>query len=126
MPTFCGAQFMQPVKSIDGEPFKDFEQEFDGKIKEKGDLSMRQAIRIALNHTPDKTDDEKKLEYFAIITKIFSADKETAIDLSSSEIVMIENKCKQRWGTEAFGFIHNVLEGKNTDFKILSSETATK
>lgn len=109
---------MQAVAQIDGTPFKDFEQDLNGKITEKGDLSLRQAIRLALNNT-DKSDEEKKLEYFGIINKIFATGLEEEVELTSDEIVLIHNKVKQRWSTEAFGFIYNVLEGKNTKFKLV-------
>lgn len=118
---FSGYQMHLPVKDIDGKIISE-RDERGQVIKEKdGDrpLTVKKVIREALtsNIQSMQEDEKKKFEDYQIATRVHYADPEGSIELTSEEITQIKKKVSNVWGIEIYGFIVDLLEGRNKDYK---------
>lgn len=143
MAKFTGFQFHQTVKDLDGNEV--MRQEYPTKeelaearkagrenveLKEVP-LTVQYALRLALVTDLSKkvngqvvepdVHEEKKFELYELARKIVHAGPtDEPIVLESEEISLLKTRIKKMFDVVIYGFLHELLEGKNSDFNVVS------
>lgn len=110
-----------PLKDLDGNVIPDRDEKgrvIQDKAGERP-LVVKTVIRTALvAGLPAVVEDEKrKFANYQLAAKILKADPGTEFELESEEVTHIKLKVSHAWGIEVYGFIVDLLEGRNTDWK---------
>lgn len=115
---FNGHQFLLPIKDLDDQIINR-RDERGQELSEP--LTVKQVIRTALTTSfRDQTEDDVvKFNNYSLAKRIFKSEPQSQIELSSEEISTIKKKVGLAWGTEVHGFVVEVLEQKNKDFKVV-------
>lgn len=115
-----------PVKDLEGKIVP--ERDDRGFIIKDGDkekpLSVKTTIRTALtsNVQAMQEDEKKKFEDYQIASRVLMVEPEENLELTAEEITQIKKKVSYVWGIEIYGFIVNLLEGHNKDWKPSENE----
>jgi hypothetical protein len=119
MAKFTATQLVQPVLDLDGivliKRFPNGAPIMDDQGR-TFPILVREVLRNSLTQSfQDFPEDEKRSDLnYALAKKIMNVAEDQPIELDSSDIAYIKQKMVRGWGQEVFGFVSDVLEGRDT------------
>lgn len=128
---FTGFQFQQVVKNLSGKPYKRKETEDSSEIDMQVGYLLRLALTTDLKErtpqgiTPDPHE-EKKYDLYRLATEIRDTTEEKTLEIKSEDITILKTRLRLALPIEMMGFVVDILEGKNTDFNVVSTKSKSE